>query len=384
MAWTNSWLCIYAIAQLGKPYLMSSYGKIQNSSQSSLMQEDYKSSSTWHTNPNYNTPVKHHDCSGLIVGALMCDTVDGNPSGSTPVMHGSNSQYNGNCSRKSTTMSNFPYIPGTLVFHNEDGTKTHVGIYVGTFKDLKGVEHTQAVVEAKGRDYGVVISDLTANKWNSWGQLSVCEIDTTVDTKFDASSNSTTVAMGSVTIETKDMHPFVATIPANQNPTINYDKIKEARISAMMFFGGELYNATHLKTTYINPHLPKLVKDCNDSGLPYALYVNVRSTNEIEADAECRALYYVVSQYPPQLGLWLSLQNNVRQEVADRIVDIYYKYITIWGLKARCGLYLTPTQLSKISWSKFQDKFYLWLIDPMDVTEVDDELLQPDMFEVPD
>ena len=220
---TNSWLCIYAIAQLGKPYLMGTAGAIQTSTQSKLQQKDYISTNTGYTNPNYNQSVKHHDCSGLVVGALTCDTVDGNPTGATSVVHGSTSQYNGNCSRKSTSMDTFPYIPGTLVFHSEGSTKTHVGIYVGTFTDLNGVEHTNAVVEAKGRDYGVVISELSAWKWNAWGQLSVCEIDTTKDTKFDARNNATTTMMtGSVTIETKNMNPFVATILGKQSLTIDY------------------------------------------------------------------------------------------------------------------------------------------------------------------
>ena len=134
----------------------------------------------------------------------------------------------------------------------------------------------------------------------------------------------------------------------------------------------------------IFPNLGKLVKDCNSAGLPWALYVNVRAQTLIEADAECRALYYVISRYSPTLGLWLSLQGNTNQETTDRVLTVYYKYIDQWGLKARCGLYITPQQLSKISWGKFQDRFYLWLIDPMDVSKVDDELLQPEMFEVED
>jgi len=125
---TNSWLCTYAIAQLGKPYLMGSYGKFQTSTQTELMQKDYVDSQpSWYANPNYDKSVKHHDCSGLVLGALMCDTVDGDPYGDTPIVHGSNSQYEYNCNKKSSTMSNFPKIPGTLVFHtNDEGTKSHV------------------------------------------------------------------------------------------------------------------------------------------------------------------------------------------------------------------------------------------------------------------
>ena len=379
---TNSWLCTYAIAQLGKPYLMGSYGKFQTSTQTELMQKDYVDSQpSWYANPNYDKSVKHHDCSGLVLGALMCDTVDGDPYGDTPIVHGSNSQYEYNCNKKSSTMSNFPKIPGTLVFHtNDEGTKSHVGIYVGTLIDPNGTEHSDAVVEAKGRDWGIVISSVSAYKWDCWGQLSVCEIDTKEGMVFDARSSG----VGNISIDPTLMTPFVATLSQSFSRDIDYDQIRAARVSAMMFYGGELFDVNHIKRTYVNPHLSHLVKQCNDAGMIYALYVNVRARNEIEADAECRALYYVLAEYPPTLGIWLSLEIDNHIVINDKILEVYYRYIEKWGLKARCGLYVTPNQLSKITWTSFQDRYYLWLIDNMDVTKVDDELLQPEMFEVPD
>ena len=186
-------------------------------------------------------------------------------------------------------------------------------------------------------------------------------------------------------INTENMHPFVATVAPGYKQKIDYNKIKEARISAMMFFAGELYNAAHIKqSVYVNPNLAAQVQGCNDAGMPYALYVNVRARTEIEADAECRILYYVLAQYPPTLGIWLSVQTGVSQETTDKILEVYYKYIEKWGIKARCGFYVTPDQLKTFTWNTFKDRFYLWQIDPMDVNTVDDELLQPDMFEVPD
>ena len=103
----------------------------------------------------------------------------------------------------------------------------------------------------------------------------------------------------------------------------------------------------------------------------------------IEADAECRALYYTVSEYSPELGLWLYINTQRDQEMNDKIINVYYKYIELWGLKHRCGIYIEISRLSKISWSKFQDKFYLWGIDKsLDFKNVEGKLLQPSMFEV--
>lgn len=191
--------------------------------------------------------------------------------------------------------------------------------------------------------------------------------------------------MANSIIKTESMQPFVATILAGNNPKIDYTKIRSARISAMMFFGGELFDASHKKkSVYRNPYLSNQVQQCDNAGMPYALYVNVRARTEIEADEECRTLYYVVADCSPKMGLWLSIQTNNSVEMNDKILEVYYKYIDKWGLKARCGLYLSTEQLSKITWNSFKDRFYLWQISPMDVNKVDDELLEPEMFEVPD
>ena len=387
---TNSWLCIYAIAQLGKPYRMGTYGEFERSIQTTLKQQDFTSTSDWYTNPNYNQSVKTHDCSGLPLGALMCDTVDASPTGNEPIYHGSTSQYKEDClpRQRANSMKTFPYIPGTLVFVKGDGdVKTHVGIYVGTFIDLNGDVHKDAVVEAKGRDYGVVYSDVSASKWSAWGQLRICEIDTTKDTTFDARTLTATGLPSnvSVNLEVMNMKPFIATIPTGSNPKLDYGALKDARVSGMMFFGGEYYDIIHLKKkSYVNPNLSGQVQQCNNAGLPYAIYVNVRATSQIEADAECKTLYYVISRYSPQLGLWLSLEFGNDIELNNSIIEIYYKYMEEWGISARCGFYVTEKQLSKITWGKFQDRFYLWLIKSMDVNKIDDELLDPEMFEVED
>ena len=384
MAYTNSWLCIYAIAQLGKPYVMGTRGEFQKSTQKTLYQKNFASSSSAYTNPNYNKSVKTHDCSGLVLGAMTCTTINGKPNGKYPIAHGATSQYNGDCKTKANNMKNFPKIPGTLVFHSEGSTKTHVGIYVGTFIDTNGNKHENAVVEAMGHKWGVLYSSVTNSKWNAWGQLKLCQIDTKVGDVFDARTSSMTGSGGGINIDVKKMQPFVATVLGERNITIDYDQIKAARVSAMMFFGGGLFDSSHKQRTYANPQLQKLTQECNNAGMPYALYVNVFAKTEIEADAECRALYYVVSRYSPKMGLWLSLQTNNTVAMNDKILEVYYKYIDRWGLKNRCGLYLTKAQLSNFSWGAFQNRFYLWLIDAMDVSKVDDELLQPSMFEVPD
>lgn len=385
---TNSWLCQYSICQLGRPYWYATAGQIASDS---LYVSCVRSNGYYYSNYQSQIGQKVHDCSGLIVGALTCEGVDSEPSTSSPVAHGATSQFSYNCSSRSNSMDDFPRIPGTLVFHTEGSYKSHVGIYVGDFTDKDGETHTNAVVEAMGHDWGVVTTDVDsynwygARRWDSWGQLECCEVDTHVGQSFDARNLNNVSSAAAITINTEVMTPFVATFSEQFNTKVDYEKLKASKVSFVMFYGGQLFNTVHVKQkVYTNPYLEKLVQDCNDHGMYYALYVHVRARTEIEADEECKTLYYMVSRYLPTLGLWLSLDLGGDKELNNKIVEIYYKYFEKWGLSARCGLYVTPEQLSRISWTHFQDRFYLWEISEMDVTEVDDELLQPEMFEVPD
>ena len=387
---TNSWLCTYALGQLGKPYWYGCQGQISTKSLYTNQVLPTLKSLKYATYTNYTSQlnVKVHDCAGLVAGALMCDSIDSKPVRSSPIATGATSQFNGNCKTKSNSMGNFPYIPGTLVFcKGSNGVKTHVGIFVGTYVDKNGVKRDNIVVEAKNHASGVVTSSVTNSKWGAWGQLSCCTINTKKGMIFTIGADPGTSGTGGGTpvVETKNMRPYVATIPQGVNPTLDYTKINDARISAMMFFGGELFDAGHNKRTYVNPYLSSQVQKCNDNGMPYALYVNVRARTVIEADDECRALYYILAQFPPSLGVWLSLQISSSTEVNNAILEVYYKYIEKWGLGAKCGLYVTPTQLSKITWNTFKDRFYLWMIDDsVDILTLNNKLLQPELFEVPD
>ena len=387
MANSNKWLCIYAVAQLGRPYKMGDSGAFRKSTQKTLKQHNHQYSSKAYDNPNYNQEVKTHDCSGLIVGALRCTSVNGKFKKKSPVAHGASSQFKA-CKNQHTSMSGFDHIPGRLVFiknTKKDKNKypySHVGIYVGTIKDNNGT-HKDVVVEAMGRDYGVVFSKLS--KWDAWGQLKCCSEDTTKDMVF-SSSGSSGGGGGSggnaVTLKVSAIDPYIASIgPIKTN--FDYSVLKKNKVAAMMFNAGSLFDIQHKKKTYKNPFLDEQVKKCEEQNMPFALYADVKAHNVVEADAECRALYYILDLHPPKLGIWLKMDTGQSVGTNDAIIEVYYKYIEKWGLKSRCGIYIDISKLSTISWDKFQDRFYLWGIDKkIDFKTVEKKLLQPSMFEV--
>lgn len=383
MSKKNSWLCTYAVAQLGKPYKMGSAGAFKKSTQKTLKQYKHAYSKSAHDNPNYNSSVKTHDCSGLIVGALTCKGVNKKPTLSSPVYHGASSMWKYNCENRHESMSGFDKIPGRIVFiKNKGKTKakhpySHVGIYVGTFTDSTGT-HKDAVVEAMGRKSGVVYSGLS--KWDAWAQLKCCKVDTKVGQVFTSTGSSS--GSSAVTIKVKAIDPYAVVIGAVKVDT-DFKKLKDADVAFMMFNAGSLFDSSHKKKTYKNPYLDNHITRCMEVNLPFALYADVRAHSEIEADAECRALYYILAEHSPKLGIWLHMDTNQSLAVNDKIIAVYYKYIQQWGLQSRCGFYMPISKLNTISWSSYQDKFYLWGIDTsLDLKKVSGKLLQPSMFEV--
>lgn len=95
------------------------------------------------------------DCSGLFYWAFK--KLGGS------IYHGSNTIYDKYCSKhgKITDDIRKAMLPGTAVFVDHSGKKTHIGLFVGNGK----------VIEASSTEAGVITSKLTANKWTYYGLL---------------------------------------------------------------------------------------------------------------------------------------------------------------------------------------------------------------------
>jgi hypothetical protein len=186
-------------------------------------------------------------------------------------------------------------------------------------------------------------------------------------------------------IHTNVTAPYMAIIGPSK-VTIAYDKLLSYGVCALMFNAGSRFDgAGNTKVYYKNTYLDSQVKQCMAADFPFALYADVRSKNVIQADAECKSLYYILAEYPPKLGIWLHMCTGTNVKVNDQIIDVYYKYIERWGFKERCGIYIAKDKLNTFSWSNYQDKFYLLAVDHVkDFKSIDGKLLMPEMFEVPD
>lgn len=182
-------------------------------------------------------------------------------------------------------------------------------------------------------------------------------------------------------IHTEAIHPFIATLDPSLSH-VDCDKLRSAKVIGVMVYGGSYFNALHMvKKYYRSDNLRKQITSIESGGLPYAMYVDVRARTIEEAKKECNSLWYVVSKFPPSLGLWLRIDTGCRVGVNNQILETYYKYIVKWGLKDSCGIYSTRSALQNITWEKFYNRFLLWLVDHVsNVDEVSNKLLDPEFF----
>ena len=104
---------------------------------------------------NYFTKDCYHwigrnvvDCSGMIVEAFRAYTPDYGD-------RTANYFYNSCCSERGS-IKTLPEIAGVIVWKSG-----HIGVYIGG----------GLVIEARGYKYGVVISQLSTQRWTNWGKL---------------------------------------------------------------------------------------------------------------------------------------------------------------------------------------------------------------------
>lgn len=98
------------------------------------------------------------DCSGLFRWAFNQFKVY--------IAHGSNTIWKSYCTEQGNLsngkrMDGKPLKPGTAVFTDKNGDKTHIGLFIGGSK----------VIEAQGTEAGVCTSNIGASKWKCWGEL---------------------------------------------------------------------------------------------------------------------------------------------------------------------------------------------------------------------
>jgi len=146
----------YIKSQVGNPYWYGCYGQTATAS---LLKQKKGQYPERYDRSKFNQGWEHqygqrvHDCVGLIKGALWSNSAT-----SAPKYNASQDISADGMLAKCTEKGPFSTMPdeeGLLVFYSG-----HVGYYIGNGE----------VVEARGHNYGVVITRLSARGWKSWGR----------------------------------------------------------------------------------------------------------------------------------------------------------------------------------------------------------------------
>lgn len=192
------------------------------------------------------------------------------------------------------------------------------------------------------------------------------------DPRFDASliiPDYKTIDCGVIMIDRK-------------SPDIDYNKLKSIGIIGTVIEVGQMFTLPHIKAKeYKNPKLDEQVTKAKKAKFKFGLYADLGASSIAEAIEELRIFKIYIQKYTPTLGVWLQLNihgSNISEN--DAIIQKYKTTLEGLGLKDKIGFYATRNQLKRISWSKWQESFYLWLIDPVNSISDIETILTPDFF----
>lgn len=187
--------------------------------------------------------------------------------------------------------------------------------------------------------------------------------------------------IASVEPDYTEIKSYITSVNRDTKSTVDYKALKDIGLIGTMIEAGYLYNLSHIKVdTYRSPKLDEQVTAAKKAEVLYGLYGIVRAKNVEEAREELAWLRIYIQKYVPPLGVWLKLELSAGTAMNDMIVSAYYDMLKSAGLVGKVGFYVTRDQLSKITWSKWQEQFLLWLIDPIsDISEIE-QILTPEFF----
>lgn len=164
---------------------------------------------------------------------------------------------------------------------------------------------------------------------------------------------------------------------------INYSALKSIGVVGAMINAGKVYNAKHNKLVYRSETVYKQALEVNKANMPFGYYFTTHARTIVEVKEEAYWFYFVVSKYPPKLGVWLRCDFDLskKSKTAKNLVQRWYEYFVEWGLKSKCGLYCTEEQAAMIGWPDQCTYMNMWLeTGPNSDNCPPDEILIPSFF----
>ena len=267
-------------------------------------------------------------------------------------------------------------------------TANHVELYLGNSQLVKASQ------DENGSIYGPQSGDQTKQEIRTSGYYNYpwdlalryknqselyTGTDSSIITAAEYATAGTTV---SVEPDYRDITSYMITLDRTSKK-VDYKALKGIGVVGTLIEAGYMYDTSHMEvSTFVSPALEAQVSAAKKADMPYALFTYTRARNIKEANLELKWLRIYIQKYVPPLGVWLKLELANDKSMNDMIVDRYKTLLEASGLKGKIGFYVTREQLSKITWSKWQEDYLLWLVDYVDNVDEFEQLLDPTFFDL--
>lgn len=197
-------------------------------------------------------------------------------------------------------------------------------------------------------------------------------------------SSSAVVGGTPVQIDYQKLNPYVVTIDRYTPDSLQYDKLQENGVVGAILETGYLFSPIHTKEArFQQPKFEVQRKLLEGNNLPIGYYVTTRAWTLPEAESEIQELTILIRRHPQiPLGIWVQLDLNSNITINDTIIATYEKRLAALGFASRIGLYTTKENLEKITWSKFQDTWLLWIVDHVEDSSDLKVLFDPEFFDM--
>lgn len=203
--------------------------------------------------------------------------------------------------------------------------------------------------------------------------------------KLKPATTSTEVQVAQLTVDHKQLKPYIATIDRNTNiNNLQFKNMRSNGVSGFVIEGGYLFDSSRkLVSNFRSPQAYTQTEKVKAEGFSHGYYMLGRAHTINEADKEIENFAFLIRKYPPALGAWITLDRMTSNlDLNDKIVNKYRDELVRLGLKGKIGLYVSESQLKQIHWDKHKYDWLLWIVKHVSNLQEVNKLLDPEFFDM--
>lgn len=217
-----------------------------------------------------------------------------------------------------------------------------------------------------------IIADINARLKEDWSKSQA---------RLAISDETAMMVQSGINLEA--IKPYVAFLDKGQLK-VDFESLRTMGVVGIMVDAGYILDPYQNKLDFDTKAVYSQINQVKDAKFPFGLLWTTHAKTAEDVKLETYWLYFIVSKYPPKLGIWLNTDfGKIDSQAAEVIVDLYYSAFVSWGLKSKCGLRATKKQAELFGWPKQCSYMPLWLAGEMlDDDAMIDEILTPSFFKL--